>query len=475
MDRRNFIKTSLGAAAAATLASCGVDSKNDNTNASRGGANKVGSGEMTMRTTPTTGDKVSLLGYGCMRLPTKSKTSAREDKQAEIDQDELNAHVDFAIAHGINYFDTSPVYCQGRSEHHMGIALSRHPRDKYFVSTKLSNFSPSLWSREESIKMYENSFKELQVDVIDYLLLHSVGGTASDDSGRKWDSMETLKGRYFDNGILDFLVEEKKKGKIRNLGFSYHGDVKIFDYMLQLHDEGKYKWDFVLIQMNYVDWKHAKEVNPNNTNASYLYEELAKRNIPVEVMEPLLGGRLASLPSFLSNKLKAERPEDSIAAWSFRHIGTHPNVLTVLSGMTYMENVKENIRTYSPLEPCPESEIRLLEDTIADMLLNFPAVPCTACQYCMPCPYGIDIPSIFTHYNNCLNEGNVSVNTMDPKFAEARRVFLMGYDRKISKLRQADHCIGCNKCKHHCPQGIDIPAQLTRIDSIVEELKRTLD
>ncbi len=371
----------------------------------------------------------------------------------------MNELVDYAIAHGVNYFDTSPAYCKGRSEHATGIALSRHPRDKYFIATKLSNFAPSTWSREASIAMYRNSLKELQTDYIDYMLLHGIG----------MGGMEALRGRYLDNGILDFLVAERAAGRIRNLGFSYHGDIEVFDYLLSRHDE--YKWDFVQIQLNYVDWKHAKEVNERNTDAEYLYGELAKRNIPVVIMEPLLGGRLASLNNFLMARLKQRRPDDSIASWAFRYAGTPSNVLTVLSGMTYMEHLQDNLRSYSPLDPCTDAELELLEDT-AQAMLRYPSVPCTACQYCMPCPYGLDIPGIFAHYNKCINEGNVPVSSQDEDYRRARRAFLIGYDRSVPRLRQADHCIGCNQCVHHCPQGINIPAQMRRIDNFVERLKQ---
>ena len=371
----------------------------------------------------------------------------------------MNELVDYAIAHGVNYFDTSPAYCKGRSEHATGIALSRHPRDKYFIATKLSNFAPSTWSREASIAMYRNSLKELQTDYIDYMLLHGIG----------MGGMEALRGRYLDNGILDFLVAERAAGRIRNLGFSYHGDIEVFDYLLSRHDE--YKWDFVQIQLNYVDWKHAKEVNERNTDAEYLYGELAKRNIPAVIMEPLLGGRLASLNDFLMSRFKQHRPDDSIASWAFRYAGTPSNVLTVLSGMTYMEHLQDNLRSYSPLDPCTDAELELLEDT-AQAMLRYPSVPCTACQYCMPCPYGLDIPGIFAHYNKCINEGNLPISSQDEDYRRARRAFLIGYDRSVPRLRQADHCIGCNQCVHHCPQGINIPAQMQRIDNFVEQLKQ---
>ena len=246
---------------------------------------------------------------------------------------------------------------QGWSERATGTALKRHPRDKYYIATKLSNFSPSTWSREESMKIYNNSFKYLQTDYIDYMLLHAVGQ----------GGMANLNSRYIDNGMLDFLIEERAKGKIRNLGFSYHGDIEVFDYLLSLHPE--IKWDFVQIQLNYVDWEHAKEVNPINTNASYLYSELEKRDIPVIIMEPLLGGRLAKLPDHLQAKLKQNDPNSSVASWAFRYAGSFPKILTVLSGMTFMEHLHDNIKTYSPLNELNKDEFDLLYNT-ADLKIG---------------------------------------------------------------------------------------------------------
>ena len=458
MDRRDFLKRLSAATATMGLAACTSDEK---TKEIIGTESKKPTGEMTYRTVPTSGDKVSLLGYGCMRLPTVQHGSAREQKDIEIDQEELNAHVDYAIAHGINYFDTSPVYCQGRSEHHMGIALKRIPRDKYFIATKLSNFAQEFWSREASIKMYHNSFKELQVDTIDDMLLHAIGGTNGE-----YNSTQTFEKRYIENGILDFLLEERAKGKIRNLGFSYHGDIAIFDRALAMHD--KCKWDFVQIQMNYVDWHIPKGCS---IDAEYLYNELAKKEIPVVIMEPLLGGRLSKAPDHVVSRLKQKSPENSVASWAFRFAGTPKYILTVLSGMTYMEHLQDNIRTYSPLIPLTEEENEYLYET-ASIMEKYPTVPCTECKYCMPCPYGIDIPSIFLHYNKCVNEGNVPEDVQDANYKEARRAFLVGYDRSVPKLRQANHCIGCRECVSHCPQRINIPRQLHRIDKFVEMLKQ---
>lgn len=475
MDRREFLKTAAAGAVAAAAVTAGCSPSNQ-TKVEGMSLGEVPTDKMTMREN-LHGEKVSLLGYGCMRFPTLDGESGREQDQ-ELDQEAINTLVDYAIGHGVNLFDTAPPYCKGRSEQAVGIALSRHKREEYYVSTKLSNFAMPTWSREESMKLYHNSMKELKVDYLDYYMLHGIGMSARDAAGNEIDAMECNKRRFFDNGMLDFLCEEREKGRIHNLGFSYHGDIRVFDYLLSLQDEGKYHWDHVLIQHNYVDWNHAKLLNERNTNSSYLYGELEKRNIPVFVMEPLLGGQLVNLNDHAVELLKQRDPQASVASWAFRFAGNQPRILTVLSGMTYMEHLQDNIRTYSPHKPLDDSELELLEE-IADVYANFKTVPCTGCKYCMPCPYGIDIPGVFAHYNRCLNEGNVLKDTslgedseLKRDFRKARRAFLVGYDRAIPSVRQADHCIGCGHCLQECPQGIDIPGQMVRINDYVEELKR---
>ena len=451
IDRREFLKT-LGLGAAATTAAlygCAPKS-GSGTSAPQG---EVPTDRMTYRTSSSTGDRVSLLGYGCMRWPLLETPAADGNP---IDQETVNTLVDYALAHGVNYFDTAPVYLQGFSERSTGIALKRHPRESYFVATKMSNFSNP--TRENSLAMYRQSFRELQVDYLDYYLLHSLGGKG----------IETFRQRFIDNGVLKFLQGERAAGRIRNLGWSFHGSKELFEHMMAMHDSGEAHWDFVQIQMNYVDWRHA---SGRNLNADYLYGELEKRNIPVVIMEPLLGGRLSRLTDHLVARLKEQRPTQSAASWAFRFAGSYPKVLTVLSGMTYMEHLQDNIRTYSPLEELTEAEYALLEETARD-LLRYPMVPCTDCQYCMPCPYGLNIPSIFAHYNKCINEGNVPKSAQDPDYQRARRAFLIGYDRSVPRLRQASHCIGCRQCVSHCPQTIDIPQQLHRIDHFVEQLRR---
>ena len=455
ISRRSFLKLLGGGALTTAAVLTGCKSKTE-TKAVEEYKQQVEPpvGKMTYRTNHTTGDKVSLLGYGMMRLPTE------ENNKDVYDQDMINRQVDYAIEHGVNYFDTSPAYCKGLSERCTGIALSRHKRSEYFVATKLSNFNPATQTREESIKMYKTSMKELQVDYIDYYLLHSIGG----------GGMPAFEQRYMQNGMLDYLVEERKAGRIRNLGFSYHGDIEVFDTLLSWHD--KYQWDFVQIELNYLDWDFADEINSRNTDARYLYAELEKRHIPAVIMEPLLGGRLANLPQFLTTELKQRDPERSVASWAFRYAGTPEGVLTVLSGMTYMEHLKDNLLSYCPLVPLSEQEQEYLHADIAKQIVGLQNIPCNDCKYCMPCPYGIDIPGIFVHYNKCKNEGMLATDRGDENYWKLRRQYLIGLDRAVPKLRQADHCIGCGQCEPHCPQNIRIPRELHKISDYVEALKQ---
>ena len=285
ITRRNFLKILGGGTVATAAVMTGCKSKTES-KAVEEYKQQVEPpvGKMTYRTNPNNQDKVSILGYGMMRLP--SKTENKDD----FDQEMINRQVDYAIEHGVNYFDTSPVYCQGKSEACTGIALKKHDRKKIFIATKLSNFHPDTQSHEASVAMYKNSLKQLQTDYLDYYLLHAVGG-----------AMFEFEKRYVENGMMDYLMKEREAGRIRNLGFSFHGKKEVFDEILALHD--KYHWDFVQIELNYLDWDYADEISKSNVDASYLYDELQKKGIPAVVMEPLLGGRLANLPQYLGRRL----------------------------------------------------------------------------------------------------------------------------------------------------------------------------
>ena len=405
--------------------------------------------KMTYRINRNTNDRVSLLGYGMMRLPSDAGV---------INQKLVDEQVDIALANGVNYFDTAPVYHRGKSEEATGKALSRHNRKEFFVATKLSNFSPESRSAEKSKEMYYNSFKKLQVDVIDYYLLHSIGGGGENE----------INERFIDNGMLDFLIEERKLGKIRNLGFSYHGDVKIFDYMLSLH--GKYHWDLVQIQMNYIDWRHAsleKGEDIADADAEYLYNKLTKMNIPVVIMEPLRGGRLAKLPADIETELRKHKKDSSLASWAFRWCGSYPNVLTALSGMTNMSDLEDNIKTYSPLEPCTETENYLLAH-IADKIAGYPIIPCTQCNYCMPCPFGVNIPKNFAYYNDKIDKKVIPLpSKSDNDYHERVSDFQDGFFKTLTTEENASKCRDCGVCLSKCPQKIRIPNQLSRIKEIL--------
>ena len=391
---------------------------------------------------------VSLLGYGCMRWPTYKA----EDGKQKIDQQKVNELVDYAISHGVNYFDTAPVYLEGESERATAEALSRYPRSSYLLATKLSNLGDRPY--ESSRQMFQRSLEIFNTGYVDYYLLHSIGSAADFDR------------RFASAGIMDYLLKEREQGRIRNLGFSFHGAREGFDELMALHS--KYHWDFVQIQMNYVDWAHA---GARNTNAQYLYTKLNEMDIPIVIMEPLRGGRLAELPAAISDKMRAREPSRSLSSWAFRFVGSFPRVMCILSGMTYMEHLEDNVKTFSSFKPLNSEEMNFLAE-VADQLESYPLIRCTACQYCMPCPYGLNIPAIFKFYNDNVNAGTYVSSREQEDYARVRRNYLRAYNKSIEPDRQADHCIGCGKCARECPQHIAIPRELRRIDEYIESLKQ---
>ena len=444
MNRRDFLKTS---GAAALAAACTPGKKT----AGETGNNQPE--QMIYRDNPKNGDRVSLLGFGCMRWPMIKGPDGKD----VIDQEAVNEMVDYAIEHGVNYFDTSPAYLQGLSEDAAGKALSRHPRESYYIATKLSNFGNA--SAEASIEMYHRSFQQLRTEYFDYYLLHSIGRGGKDAFNR----------RYVENGMVPFLLKEKEAGRIRNLGFSFHGSQQEFDYFMELEDSGEMHWDFCQIEMNYIDWRHADGVR--NANAEYLYAELEKRGIPVVIMEPLLGGRLANVPEGISRQLKEREPEKSIASWAFRFCGTYPGVLCILSGMTSMDPLLDNIKTFGHFKPLTEEELSFME-RMAVQMKEYPLVNCTDCKYCMPCPWGIDIPGVFQHYNRSITEGTFAQSRDQKDYAKLKKAYLKSYDKAVATVRQADRCIHCKECLPRCPQSISIPRELERIARYVEALKQ---
>ena len=440
MKRREFLKRA-GVVAGGAMAMMAFDPFTSF--AKRSSDDKPAENLMTYRTQQGTGEKISLLGFGMMRLPRDN-------------QELVNQLVDYAIAHGVNYFDTAPMYGRGLNEEIVGNALSRHPRDKYYVATKMSNYDEKYWDLEEAKKMYANSFEKLRVDHIDYYLMHGVGQ----------DGLKTFEKRFINNGLLDFMVKEREAGRIRHLGFSYHGNVEVFDWLVDNND--KYHWDFVQIQMNFLDWRHASlsgEGWKKDADAEYLYNKLAKAGIQVVVMEPFRGGALSKMQQEHIDKLKAMRPDSTVAQWAFRWVSSHPNVLTTLSGMNVMEHLVENVATHSPLEPCTQAENDLLE-MIADAMSGIPTVPCTACAYCMPCPYGVDIPGNFSFYNDAMNNHQLPERGA-ADYAKKQADFAEKYLKQFPAEARASQCMDCEACLKKCPQQIRIPNQLSRINNIL--------
>ena len=357
------------------------------------------------------GDRLSRLGFGTMRLPLL--------ENGEIDQEQVNRMTDYAIEHGVNYFDTAYPYHDGKSELALAEALSKYPRDKYYIADK---FPGHQFMKEYDCKgIFEDQLKKCRVDYIDFYLLHNIYE----------NSLPTYQNEEY--GIVDYFVEQKKLGKIRHLGFSTHARAEnlegILDYLESKLGE---KPDFCQIQLNYMDW--------TLQDAKSKVELLGSRGIPVIVMEPLRGGRLADVGEEGNARLKAARPDESVASWSFRWLMELPEVAVVLSGMSKFEQMEDNVKTFCEGEPLNEDEFKLL-DEIAESLKK--GVPCTACRYCCKgCPMELDIPMLIAGYN-------------DLKF-QSSLTAVMQMDG-TPKEKWPHNCIGCGACAAICPQQIAIP------------------
>jgi predicted aldo/keto reductase-like oxidoreductase len=417
---------------------------------------------MTLRTGGH-GDQVSLLGFGMMRLPTvdgKHANMHHGGSKAAIDREEVQAQVDYALAHGVNYFDTSPAYCRGESEDVTGEALARHPREQYRIATKLSNFSPKQYPLEKCQELYEASRKFLRTDVIDYYLLHAVG----------MGGFDTFKKRYVENGAIDFCLRERDAGRIRNLGFSFHGDKRAWEWLMERHE--KYHWDFVQIQLNYADWKEMSRGwggGSSETSSEYLYNYLVGKGIPVLVMEPVKGGALANVSDALRDRMRERHPNLTPAGNALSFVGSLPGVMVTLSGMSNMQQLKENVALFTGFKPFDEADMAFMEET-ADLYKANIHVPCTACSYCMPCPNGVDIPGNFKVFNTTSDELSIpDPENKDKDYRQKRKLFLKRYN-ELGKDKIAGACIDCNACLPKCPQRIRIPDQLHMISDLVKSL-----
>ena len=355
--------------------------------------------------------KLSALGMGAMRLPVVDGDDSKIDEAAAF------AMVDEAMARGVNYYDTAWGYHNGNSELVMGKALARHPREKFYLATKFPGYDLSNMGKVEEI--FEKQLEKCQVEYFDFYLFHNVCEMNID---------AYLDPKY---GTYDYLMAQKKNGRIRHLGFSAHGDYDVMKRFLEAYGKDM---EFCQIQLNYLDWDFQ--------DAKRKVELLDQWNIPVWVMEPLRGGKLASLAPEDEAKLKALRPDEGIPAWAFRYLQSIPSVVVTLSGMSNMEQMKENIATFETDKPLNETELETLH-AIAQGMVKKIVLPCTACHYCTShCPQGLDIPNLLSLYNeHCFTQGGF----IAPMALSA-----------IPADKQPSACIGCRSCEAVCPQGIKI-------------------
>jgi len=412
MNRREFIKETAALTALAAMsrlaAQTGVAPADAKSSEPKEGES---SKKVARRKYKKTDLTVPLLGYGMMRLPQKN---------GKIDRELAQKLVDTAMAAGLNYFDTAQPYHNGESQQFVGEALKKYDRKSYMIATKLPLWS--LRSASEAESIFKGQLEACQTDYFDFYLMHAFNANS-------FRTFENLK-------LYDYFKKQKDAGKIKLLGFSFHDSAEALEPIVNAHD-----WDFVQIQLNFVDW--------DAQNAKRMYEFLTSKDIPVVIMEPLQGGRLATLTPAAVEVLKKADPKASAAKWAFRYAASLPNVLTVLSGMTTMEVLKENIETFTDFKPLTDAERKVLDEA-RDVYLGVSKsrVPCTTCRYCVnECPVRIEIPAVFTAWNDFCEKKD------EAAFKEA-------YNKLSVK---ASACIGCRRCVRRCPQQIDIPTELGKI------------
>ena len=355
--------------------------------------------------------KLSALGMGAMRLPVV------EGDDARIDVPAAQAMVDYAMEHGVNYYDTAWGYHNGQSELVMGEALKKYPRDSFYLATKFPGYDLSNMDKVQ--KIFEKQLEKCQVEYFDFYLFHNVCEMNID---------AYLDPKY---GIYDYLMSQKKAGRIRHLGFSAHGSYDVMKRFLEAYGKDM---EFCQIQLNYLDWSFQ--------DAKAKMELLAEYHLPVWVMEPLRGGRLAKLTEEEEAKLRALRPDETVPAWAFRFLQSLPQVTVTLSGMSNMEQMQQNIQTFEEDKSLNQTEMDVLL-SMADEMVKKIVLPCTACHYCVShCPQGLDIPELLSLYNeHCFTQGGF----IAPMALSA-----------VPQEKLPSACIGCRSCEAVCPQQIKI-------------------
>ena len=355
--------------------------------------------------------RLSALGLGSMRLPVL------EGKDAQIDEPAAQEMVDYAMEHGVNYYDTAWGYHSGQSELAMGRALAKYPRESFYLATKFPGYDLNNMGKVEEI--FEEQLKKCQVDYFDFYLFHNVCEMNID---------AYLDPQY---GIDAYLAAQKANGRIKHLGFSAHGSVPVMRRFLEAYGD---HIEFCQLQINYLDWTFQ--------DAKAKVELLKEYDIPVWVMEPLRGGRLAKLGESHTRRLNALRPDEATPAWAFRFLQTIPEVTMILSGMSNMTQLQDNVHTFETEKPLTEGELSELME-IADEILGKKALPCTACRYCTThCPQGLDIPELIKLYN-------------EHNFTEGGFIAPMALSA-YPEEKKPSACVGCRSCEAVCPQQIKI-------------------
>ena len=375
------------------------------------------------RMIPALGKEISRLGYGGMRFPKNGD---------EVDVDAAVQLLRKAYEMGINYFDTAMVYHKGESEKIFGKAFEPYPRDSYLIADKMSIW---LCSDEEDMKArFYNQLKTLKTDYIDFYLVHSL-------NRNHYKKVKDLH-------CVEFLQQMKQEGKIKHLGFSFHDTYQVFTQILN-----DYTWDFVQIQLNYLDW--------HNQGAEQLYRELERRNLPVMVMEPVRGGYLATIDSERAKPFLELEPQRSIASWAIRWVESLPQVAVVLSGMSDLQQLEDNVATMTHFEPMNEQELAAI-DRVVEEIRKVNEIPCTGCRYCMDCPMGVDIPEIFSIYSQY-------------KIFGKEKAFVQDYEEVVEHGNGAEHCVRCMACTTKCPQMIAIPDKLEMIAKLYAQKTAELE
>lgn len=370
------------------------------------------------------GKRLSVLGFGCMRLPVKNGVYADIDEQAAAEMIEL------AMRNGVNYYDTAWGYHDGNSETVMGRILSKYPRESFYLASKFPGYDLANLDKVEEI--FEKQLKKCGVEYFDFYLFHNVCELNIDG--------------YLDekHGIFDYLIAQKRNGRIKHLGFSAHGDMDVLTRFLDKYGD---HMEFGQLQINYLDWEFQ--------NAKQKAELLSSRGIPVWVMEPLRGGRLAKLDPEHETQLKKLRPKEGIPAWAFRFLQSLPQVSVILSGMSDLAQVTDNLNTFKDDKPLTDVEMRALLH-IADEMTGKTKLPCTACKYCMShCPKRLDIPELIKLYNEHRFTGGGFIAPMA----------LSAY----AEEKKPSACIGCKSCEKVCPQGIKISEMMTDFTTRLKE------